>query len=612
MLYKDNPFKILGVSPTDSRRVIARKAEEMELLADAQRCADARTILTNPQRRISAEVRWFPDCRLEETHEIETYISEETAGSNEDDRSWDRYCPLTQLNIQFALLDAQSFGNAAQAKYYVLGLSRLYESVDAESVRLLINESRLKAGFPEIANNHDIEETLNEIRSEIRRELSRRLQALPEERYLHIVTLISESYSGNQRYVGHAILEDAISEYQLYINDTLQKKGDNIVKTARFIAKGAGKIQISRAVSDLIDDLYSWDRLAQPLQLGALTKGSSHEESEEILRALRDLAITLHNEHGYSEESLALTKAIQDVFKELPEFMEQLSEDRQTLTQIVEEKETEDLIAPIMAAVDNACNELTTCSENQRITKSNALIQIVKNADRDIKLQFTDKQTADSLRSALGIHIRSFAVDLHNDRQMTEDALRIVNGLISVFSDLPEVAEKLHDDQEALNALMLEKQTTENILSGLKDLEAAVKKAKLSLTGTGERTTSIEAMLSKMTRLNALIKSGINDIQLRNQLREQIAYMVRSAAIELHNSMHDTENSLLIMSRVRNEFSDMSDVVSALDKDIATLNNQIRLKKMVDQRKKDEETATVRNVITAVVVVAILILMGSC
>ena len=64
--------------------------------------------------------------------------------------------------------------------------------------------------------------------------------------------------------------------------------------------------------------------------------------------------------------------------------------------------------------------------------------------------------------------------------------------------------------------------------------------------------------------------------------------MVRSAAIELHNSMHDTENSLLIMSRVRNEFSDMSDVVSALDKDIATLNNQIRLKKMVDQRKKDE------------------------
>ena len=240
------------------------------------------------------------------------------------------------------------------------------------------------------------------------------------------------------------------------------------------------------------------------------------------------------------------------------------------------------------------------------------MIQIVKNADRDIKLQFTDKQTADSLRSALGIHIRSFAVDLHNDRQMTEDALRIVNGMISVFSDLPEVAEKLHDDQEALNALMLEKQTTENILSGLKDLEAAVKKAKLSLTGTGERTTSIEAMLSKMTRLNALIKSGINDIQLRNQLREQIAYMVRSAAIELHNSMHDTENSLLIMSRVRNEFSDMSDVVSALDKDIATLNNQIRLKKMVDQRKKDEETATVRNVITAVVVVAILILMGSC
>ncbi len=70
MLYNDNPFKILGVSPTDSRREIARQAEEKALLFDAQTCTDARTTLTNPQRRISAEIHWFLDCNSEEIKEI--------------------------------------------------------------------------------------------------------------------------------------------------------------------------------------------------------------------------------------------------------------------------------------------------------------------------------------------------------------------------------------------------------------------------------------------------------------------------------------------------------------------------------------------------------------
>ena len=63
MTYNDNPFKILNVSLTDTRREIASKTEEKTLLFDARKCTDAQTILTNPQRRISAEVHWFLDCR---------------------------------------------------------------------------------------------------------------------------------------------------------------------------------------------------------------------------------------------------------------------------------------------------------------------------------------------------------------------------------------------------------------------------------------------------------------------------------------------------------------------------------------------------------------------
>ena len=97
MLYQDNPFKLLGVLPTDGRREIVRQAEEKSLLLDAQKCSDARTTLTNPQRRIGAEVHWFLDCSADEIKEIEDYISQELAGKTDSDFVWEKKSALTQM-----------------------------------------------------------------------------------------------------------------------------------------------------------------------------------------------------------------------------------------------------------------------------------------------------------------------------------------------------------------------------------------------------------------------------------------------------------------------------------------------------------------------------------
>lgn len=610
MLYNDNPFKILGVSPTDSRREIARQAEEKALLFDAQKCTDARTTLTNPQRRISAEIHWFLDCNAEELKEIDSYISSTLSRNDADDFSWDEFCALTQLNIQLACLEAQNFNNASMAKYYILGVSRLFEAVDAEDVLELINKNRRQAGFPEVSKGLDIESALGEMRSEIRQMLSQRLQSLPETLYTQIVTLLSESYSGNQRYKGHAVLEDTISEYQLFINDTLHKQGQAIIKTARFISMGAKKINVSQAVSDLIDSLYAWDKLAQPLQLGALTKGSSHEESEEMLEALRDLALKLHNEYGMSTESLAITKATQEVFKELPEYIDLLSEDNKTLTRLIEEKEAEDILSPILETINQAYEALKNCPESQRQTKVNDLISCIKGANVQIKKQYSDKETADSLRTSLGLLARSFAIDLHNDHQRTDDSIAIVNAIEPVFSDLPEVAEKIKEDKKTLNSLKQEKDTTDKILNGLKDIENSLEPIKSSLGG--DRSAKITSLISKMTELDRLIKSGIPDAETRNQVRERLAYMVRSVGIDLHNTKNDSENALRVITAVKNEFSDMPKMAGVLNNDISTLNTQIGYQKAIAERKRQQEEAQkTKRIIWGVIAAIVFIVIGA-
>lgn len=613
MLYNDNPFKLLGVSPADSRREIMRQAEEKALLLDSQSCADARTILTNPQRRITAEVRWFLDCSKEEIAEIDRCISETLSGKPNDDFLWDQYCPLTQLNIQLTCLDAQDFANPSLAKFYILGISRLFESIDAESVRLLINEKRQQAGFPEVSKSQDIEPALSELRSEIRQAFSQKLQKLPQTGYNQIVTLLSESYSGNQRYKGHAVLEDIISEYQLYINDTLTKQGQTITKTAKFIAQGAKKIDVAKAVQDLIASLYAWDKLAQPLQLGALTKGSSHEASREMLVSLRELALKLHNDFGMSAESLAITKATQDVFKELPEFIDLLNNDSKTLSRLIEEKEAEDVLSPILDTINAAYDELINCPEAQRQGKLNKLINAEKNADQQIRLQYSDRSTADSLRTSLGLLVRSFAVDLHNDHQRTADALSLITAIEPVFSDLHEVEEKIAEDKETLSGLKREQDNSDRIIGGLKEIEILAEGVKSA--PIGDRSGKINTLITKFVELDKLIKSCVSKSDMRDQVRERLAYLVRSVGIELHNTKKDSDNALRVIAAVKNEFSDMPKMIGVLNNDISTLNTQIALKKAAAERQRQqEESQKTKRIVWLVIaaVILIIIAVSSC
>lgn len=613
MLYNDNPFNVLAVSPKDDRRAIARLSEEKALLIDSQKCSDARTMLTNPQRRISAEIHWFLDCSEEEVKEIDAYISNVLAGNDIDDYSWDQFCALTQLNIRLACLEAQNFRNTSMAKYYILGISRLFENIDTEVIIRLINENRRQAGFPEISKSLDIEPALGELRSEIRQTLSRRLQSLPENLYTQIVTSLSESYSGNQRYKGYAVLEDAISEYQLFINDTLHKQSQSIIKTAKFIANGAQKINVSQAVSDLIDKLREWDKLAQPLQLGALTKGSTHEESKEILIALRDLALKLHNDYGMSSESLAITNATQEVFKELPEYTDLLSSDNKTLKRLIEEKEAEDILAPVLETINKAFEALKNCPEGQRNEKINDLIKCITGANIQIKKQYSDIESSDTLRTSLGMLARSFAISLHNDYQRTEDSIRIINAIEPIFSDLPEVADKIREDKKDLNEMLQEKETTDKIIDGLKDIENSIEKVKTSYGA--DRNTRISALITKMVELDRLIKSAVADAETREGIRERLAYMVRALGIDLHNTKSDSENALRVISTVRNVFSDIPKLQSVFNSDISTLNTQISYQKAAAEKKRQQEEARkTKRIIWGVlgILVFILICVNSC
>ena len=54
-----NPFYTLGATMDDDRRRIAELAEEKSLVGDETSIREARSILTNPRKRLAAEVGWL-------------------------------------------------------------------------------------------------------------------------------------------------------------------------------------------------------------------------------------------------------------------------------------------------------------------------------------------------------------------------------------------------------------------------------------------------------------------------------------------------------------------------------------------------------------------------
>jgi hypothetical protein len=81
----DSPFYILGAVPQDNRHKIAALAEEKALFSDAERVSEARSVLTTPSKRLSAEIRWFPGLNAEEISEVAAYCTKLQHGEHTEE-----------------------------------------------------------------------------------------------------------------------------------------------------------------------------------------------------------------------------------------------------------------------------------------------------------------------------------------------------------------------------------------------------------------------------------------------------------------------------------------------------------------------------------------------
>lgn len=370
MRLDQNPFYVLGVSPQQDRHTILSVAKERSLVVDEQSVRGAKSVLVHPVKRIAAEVAWLPGVDSDRIAglfgllelyptRIRTYVQLGT---------YVQVPPLAQANLlSEALVQLPSNVPISELVQWTVSIATIYAKIDVESTIELLNADRRKSEFPTISNRGHVQSALRERRRYFRRTIETVLDRLSASKKVDALTAVVEECTHDNRRAPVVVddlvdryddeqrpkLEEGVAQIAALCGEVLScaseflKQGgevevrlkDGTSRRMRFsdvmALLGGNRDAIRAPLRELIDAIYSWDQIAQPIQVSARSRGLRHDPSMRVAAMIRQLAISLHNEHGMSWASEELTGVLLKAFAEIDAVVEASRKDADTLARMI-------------------------------------------------------------------------------------------------------------------------------------------------------------------------------------------------------------------------------------------------------------------------------------
>ena len=331
------PFAILGVTTRDDRRRIVELAEEKSLELDHDACQKARSDLTNPRTRLSAELAWLPGISPRRaTQLVENLIDDPMAVRAESGLP-----TLAHLNLLAAAFYAVGGEHDAEDLVgFIQEIANLADELDPEDVLRDINEDRVVSGFPVVRALDQIEAELTERKRYWRNAIKDALDRLPSATLVQIMTDTVETITSGGENHAPGLIDDLVDAYEVETQEFLQMEADNIhrlIKAAR-ASVGAGETAVKTYVDKLDAVARNWDKVAQPIQLSTKARGMDHEASRDVAYEIRSLAIDLFNKHDMLTQSQRLTELLKELFVEVPDVSERIEQDADALADIFHQR----------------------------------------------------------------------------------------------------------------------------------------------------------------------------------------------------------------------------------------------------------------------------------
>jgi len=336
----ENPFWILDATTRDNKRRIMELTEEKSLLSDEGVISSASSFLTNPRKRLNAEIAWLPGLGPKRASEAVLQIQNqpgEMLGKN-------NVSPLTRANLLAAGLKRIVDGaDSNELIEWITELATVFDEIDQEVVLELVNEEREVSGFPAVTDHHALETEIESRRKYYKSVIRDALDNLSPDDLVKVITEAVENVTDMGDMPAPLLIHDLVDTYEVEAQEFLDKEEENIdelLKRIRHDAdSGISESVIELAVDELISVVENWDTVAQPIQVSTKSRGLGHEASTRVARKVRDLGVHLFNEHGNLELSKKISSMLQGVFAEVVDVADQAEEDIFTLDDLAEQRD---------------------------------------------------------------------------------------------------------------------------------------------------------------------------------------------------------------------------------------------------------------------------------
>jgi len=313
-------------------------ADERSLLLDANESREARSDLTNPRKRLSAEVAWMPGIGPKRASELLSLLE----SSPDDLITIDKLTSIARTNLLAAGLARLSDHNPDEVAWWILEIAMEFEDVGPDELRMIINEERVVSGFPEVKDLSAVEFEIQKRRRYYRKVIKSALDQLAPKELVEAVTLAVESATDDGEEHGPILIADLVDSYEVEAQGFLEKEEGNIKALAERLQAAVDAERSDSALAPMVNQLIqvvkNWDAVAQPVQISTKSRGLDHDASHRIAGLVRNLAIHMFNEHGKLDFSQQLTIMLREVFAEVGEVAERTAEDADALDDIAEQR----------------------------------------------------------------------------------------------------------------------------------------------------------------------------------------------------------------------------------------------------------------------------------
>lgn len=333
-----NPFYILTATPRDDRRRLMELSDERSLLLDSSDISDACSNLTNPRKRLVAEIAWLPGIAPKRATELLSLLK----SSPTELLSIDKLSPIARANLLTEGLSRLKGINANEMSTWIQAIAWSFEDIKPEALRMVINDDRVVSGFSEVSDISVVEYEIQERRRHYRHIIKSALNNLSPKELVKAVTDTVEIATDDGEDHGPILIDDIVDSYEVEAQEFLDKEEENIKTLVERLHGSVNANQNDTSISLIVDQLIqvvkNWDFVAQPIQVSAKSRGLDHEASHRVACIVRNLAIEMVNVHDKIEFSQQLTSMLCEVFAEVGEVAERTADDADTLENIVEER----------------------------------------------------------------------------------------------------------------------------------------------------------------------------------------------------------------------------------------------------------------------------------